>query len=229
MSYTKQLGIFVRDPQPGTVKTRLVPPLTSEEACNLYAAFVADLLKRVYKMKRVRTTVFYHGDRSDRLVSMVPDRFAIEPQHGETLGKRLVNALEQLLGNDATRLAVIIGSDSPDIPLAYLKRAYAKLKHRDVVLGPSSDGGYYLVGARGRVPAIFDGISWGSKSVLADTLDRIAASSLRSDVLPLWYDVDTEHSLDLLAQMVRARRMARSDRLLATERALAAIGRLGGE
>ncbi|MGD8413151.1 MAG: TIGR04282 family arsenosugar biosynthesis glycosyltransferase [Candidatus Latescibacterota bacterium] len=222
MAYEKQLGVFVKPPRPGEVKTRLTPPLSPEEASRLYRAFTVDLLARLGRIKKVRGTVFYAGGDASDLTNVLPKGYSVSAQEGGTLGERLAAAFRRLLSGDG-RSAVIIGSDSPDLPIQYVKRAFLKLKHKDVVLGPAADGGYYLVGARSPVPAIFEGIDWGGSSVLHQTLRQIEKNNLTLSVLPLWYDVDTPESLRLLRDLMGARRIERSGRLMATEAALSEI------
>lgn len=219
MAYSKKLGIFVKTPRPGKVKTRLVPPLSNEKACELYRAFLQDLLGRLERLKKTDTTIFVSGDDAQEIRELAPERFRLQPQEGKDLGERLRNAFAHLLRQDRDT-AVIIGSDSPDLPLVFLKRAWLKLKHRDVVLGPSSDGGYYLIGLKKAARPLFNGVSWGSDAVLEQTLDRIHEHRLAFSLLPLWYDVDTPDSLSLLRSMVLARRIEHRDRLLHTERVL---------
>jgi rSAM/selenodomain-associated transferase 1 len=228
MAYQKRLGVFVRVPEPGTVKTRLCPPLSGEEACRLYSAFIRDLLDRVGKLKKVRRTVFYAGSDPQKLTDLITTDYELCPQRGDTLGERMAGAFDRLLDAEC-RAAVIIGSDSPDVPVQYLKRAFLRLKHKDVVLGPAADGGYYLVGLRMRAPEIFEGVEWGDNGVLGQTVERIQARGLSLSLLPLWYDVDTAASLQLLRDMIRARRVERSGRLMATEAVLADLFRPGGK
>lgn len=222
MAFEKRLGVFVKVPEPGTVKTRLVPPLNAEEACRLYTAFLDDLFARVGRLRRVRGTVFYSGESPDKLTDVIPHGYNVYPQRGGSLGERLQAAFQTLLEGD-DRLALIIGSDSPDIPIQYVKRAFLKLKHKDVVLGPACDGGYYMVGLKSPAPELFDDIDWGGQTVFEQTLERIYQRGLALSIMPLWYDVDTSASLSLLATMIRARRIERSGRLPATEAVLAEI------
>lgn len=221
MSYAKRLGIFVRTPVEGTVKTRLVPPLSTEDACALYLGFLADLFRRVQRLKSVRVTVFHAGEELDALSALVPKGWTLAPQEGADLGERLVAASRHLLGGGAR--AVIIGSDSPDLPIQYIRRAFQRLKHKDVVLGPATDGGYYLVGLRAAAPAVFAGVSWGGDTVLRQTVGNIRNCGLTLHVLPMWYDVDTEPSLRLLETMMEARAIEGRDRLVETEKALEQI------
>jgi rSAM/selenodomain-associated transferase 1 len=207
MAYRKQLGIFVKEPVPGAVKTRLVPPLSPEEACALHEALAADVFRRAGRLVKVSVTVFYAGATPGSLAAAMPPRAARVAQEGDDLGARLRAAFDHLLAGEG-RTAVIIGSDSPDLPLPYLKRAFQRLKHHDVVLGPSVDGGYYLIGLRRALPALFEGVRWGSEAVFAQTLDAVARAGASLALLPVWYDVDDAPSLALLESLERARRLA---------------------
>lgn len=231
MSYFRKLGIFVKIPESGHVKTRLVPPLADEDACQLYDAFLRDLFIRLDKLKKVDVTVFFTGgDDPSTLQEFAPARFRFVAQAGRDLGQRLSSAFAQLLADEGDA-AVIIGSDSPDLPLTFVKRAFLKLKRKDVVLGPASDGGYYLIGLTRLRGELFSGPAWGSETVLAETLEIIRSHSLSCSILPLWYDVDDAHTLALLRSMLLGRQIERRDRLHHTERALKQIlerGRVKG-
>jgi len=222
MAYAKKLGVFVRVPEVGQVKTRLIPPLDASGACELYTAFLRDLFDRLGKLKKVSGTVFYTGGAPDGLVGFLPPRYQLVEQEGESLGDRLHNAFEILLDGEGST-AAIIGSDSPDIPIAFVKRAHQKLKHKDVVLGPAFDGGYYLIGLREIVPSIFDGVAWGEKTVLRETLEKVKAGDLAFSLLPPWYDVDDETSLAMLQNMLLAKQIEHGGRLQHTERVLSRL------
>jgi rSAM/selenodomain-associated transferase 1 len=219
MAYLKKLGIFVKDPQEGDIKTRLVPPLSEGDACELYRAFLEDLFKRVQKLKKCSVTAFYSGASADPVREMLPKGWSLTPQRGNTPGERLQHAFEALLAEEGN-YAVIIGSDSPDIPLLAIKRAYNKLKHKDVVLGPSADGGYYLIGLKQQFPALFEDVPWGEDSALRRALEIVASRNMNLSLLPLWYNVDTPQSLELLETMMLGKRIERSGRLHRTERVL---------
>ena len=221
----KQLGIFVRCPVPGAVKTRLSPPLSPEQACELYRAFISDLSRRVSRPGKHDITIFYSGDDPGTLEGLLPARARLEPQQGGHLGERLQNAFGQLLQDGASEMpAVIIGSDSPDLPVTYIKRAFQKLRHRDVVLGPAVDGGYYLVGLKSPAPGIFDDISWGEEVVYEESLRAIEALDLALGTLPYWYDVDSFEGLRTLRSSVHARVIEKRDRLAAIEEVLKTFG-----
>ena len=222
MAYVKKLGIFVKTPVPGQVKTRLVPPLSEDQACDLYRAFLQDLFGRIAKVKKVAGTIFYSGDDPDTIREMAPPRYDVVAQEGESLGERLRNAFGVLLGGEDA-VAVIIGSDSPDIPLSFLKRAFLKLKHKDIVIGPASDGGYYLIGLKNIVEPLFNGVTWSKDTVLRETLEKVHTENLACSLLPLWYDVDDVKSLALLQSMLLAKKIEKRDRLPFTERLLSKL------
>lgn len=222
MNYGKKLGIFCREPRPGEVKTRLTPPLSPVQACTLYEAFLRDLFGRLDKLKKIKPTVFYDGENPEKLKGLIPDRYRLTPQDGTDLGQRMLHAFEKMTGAE-NRAAVIIGSDSPDIPIQYIKRAFLKLKHKDVVLGPSFDGGYYLIGAKSPHAGLFEGVDWGTSGVFGQTVQRVRKLDLSLALLPMWYDVDTPDSVDLLRCMIKARRLEGSGLLPESEAALAAM------
>lgn len=219
MRYLRKLGIFVKIPAPGQVKTRLVPPLEPDQACELYTAFLKDLFTRLPRLKKLSGTVFYAGANADDLAGLIPDRYPLRPQTGENLGARMIHAFEEMLTGEATS-AVLIGSDSPDIPLAFVKRAFQKLKNADIVLGPAFDGGYYLIGMKRPIRPVFEGIAWSEPTVMRDTLERVRAANLSLSMLPPWYDVDSLESLRFLQTMLTARKTTRTDRLLHTEKVI---------
>jgi rSAM/selenodomain-associated transferase 1 len=108
---------------------------------------------------------------------------------GRDLGEKFINAFHDRF-NEGYKKVVVIGSDSPTIPVEYIRRAYRELEKNDFVLGPCTDGGYYLVGAKKISEKIFRGIPWDSPQVLNITLDKLHANRVRYSLLPFWYDVD---------------------------------------
>ena len=107
----------------------------------------------------------------------------------------MTEAFEWSFGEGAES-AVVLGSDAPTLPATHVDQAFNLLVRSEIVLGPSTDGGYYLIGLSGPHPEVFAGIDWGTDSVFARTLERTAGLTL--DLVPLWYDVDTPEDLDLL-------------------------------
>ena len=196
-----RLGILVRTPATEDVD-RL--GISLEAASDLYSAFVDDLAARI--APGYRPTIFVDDAVSSRSTRFDP-KWAVIPQVEGSLGHRLAVAFEHLLRTPGDR-AVIIKSDSPDFPLAHLKRAFQRLKHRDVVLGPAPGGGYYLIGLSKPAPSLFANIAWGTSQVFAQTLDAIEREGLSLALASPWYGVDDAASLDFFASLQRARAIA---------------------
>ena len=220
--YNRKLGIFLQIPVPGEIKTRLARPLTAAEARDLHRAFLADLFARISRLKKISATVFYAGEDTTVIQDLIPSKYPLVPQEGASPAERLENAFRKLLGNEGN-VACIIGSKSPDLPLVYLKRAYVKLKHRDVVLGPTFDGGCYLIALKRLIPDLLQDVAWGETGVLGNALGKVQSKELSCALLPPWYDVDTMESLSLLKTMLLARKIEGRDRLRHVERVLDTI------
>ncbi|MFZ5863526.1 MAG: TIGR04282 family arsenosugar biosynthesis glycosyltransferase [Nitrospirota bacterium] len=186
------VAVFAKAPLPGTVKTRLIPPLTPAQAARLHAAFVADTLRRVASLDVARFLACTPQPRHPFLSACGRRYHARTIAQGSgDLGARMQRVAARLL----TRYpkVVIIGTDSPTLPIAYIENALRTLDWADIVFGPSEDGGYYLVGQRRLYPKMFQGIPWGGPDVLASSLDKIPRA--RVALLPPWYDVDRPRDL----------------------------------
>lgn len=177
------LAIFARDPaERGKTRLQLDPTSATE----LYEAMLADVVGKLAQVRApLSASLWYaHGIGPD---FGLPTR----AQKGDGLGARMRHAFATML---ATHSAVIIvGSDSPTLPARCIDQAVSALEHHDLVLGPSADGGYYLIGAR-RVPS-FDDVRWSCSTTFADT----AAANDGAHALEPWYDVDRPDDLRLLA------------------------------
>ncbi len=183
--------LFVKDPRPGAVKTRLTPPLTPQQAANLYKAFVVDTAATVGESAADLKVVAYTPDAArDSISGLVenPDDFQFWPQEEGDLGERMNAALRRSFELGCDR-AVIVGSDSPSLPGSLIDDGLELLKKTNVVIGPSTDGGYYLLGQRAGEEQLFDGIQWSTGRVLEQSLQGLGSSSL--SLLDPWYDVDT--------------------------------------
>jgi rSAM/selenodomain-associated transferase 1 len=203
------LIIFAKAPDPGQVKTRLSPPLTSDQAARLHEAFMLDVVHAAQPLVGVTQWLSCAPSTTHPFFRLLSRRFRLRllTQTGETLGERMASALRQVLDAGATR-AVLIGTDVPTLPGTMIRDAFRFLRRADVVLGPACDGGYYLVGVSRRVPPIFDEIPWGRSTVLESTLVLVNRLGLRCRLLPFWYDVDTLPSLRLLtAHLTSLRRV----------------------
>jgi hypothetical protein len=193
----KALLVVAKRPEPGQAKTRLSPPLTAQQAADLYEAFLCDTLHLIRRVPGVRPILAYLPDEAAGYFrSLAPD-FDLLPQRGADLGARLDHALTHCLTH-GFRQAVIMDSDSPTLPAAYLVRAFAALEAADVVLGPCDDGGYYLIGLKRPAPRLLRQVKMSTPDVVRDTLALAAAENLSVAQLPAWYDVDTASDLERL-------------------------------
>ncbi len=205
------LIVFAKDPIPGRVKTRLTPRITPDEAAKLYKAFSLDIISNARKLKRNsvnNVTVAYTpvgAEKAFRKLVEQPINFL--PQKGRNLGERMKNAFKQSFAEGAERV-VIIGTDSPTLPVSYIQKAFDVLKKIPVVIGPTFDGGYYLIGLSKQNDDIFDGVEWGTSRVFGQTLTRIKSLDTQVYILPPWYDVDTSEDLEFLRSHLLAMRMS---------------------
>ena len=156
-----------------------------------------------------RILVFTPEERRAEFAA-VAGRFALIPQTDGDLGERMSAFVEDQT-NAGARSVVLVGTDSPTLPVEYVERAFTELERADVVLGPATDGGYYLVGCGRRRPALFDGVTWGGGRVLAETVAALADPQWRLAVLPPWYDVDTPADWTMLCGHMAALRRAGAD------------------
>jgi rSAM/selenodomain-associated transferase 1 len=183
------LGVFAKEPRPGQVKTRLAADTSAEWAARVALAFLQDLLDRLTAVNATRVLAFTPTSAHSFFAELVRSRFLLTPQSESDLGQRMAAFFTQQFANGAERV-VLLGTDSPTVPLAFLEQTFEELEHTDVVIGPATDGGYYLIGCTGQAAPIFEGIAWGGNRVLLDTIARLDVRTGLS-VLPPWYDVDT--------------------------------------
>jgi len=186
----RQLGIFARFWEPGKVKTRLAARLGDAATAALYRRFVETLAERLGDMPGRRVLAVTPDDRAGEFGEVAGSQWRVEPQGPGELAARMRRYFEKAFAA-GMRKAVLIGSDSPTLPRRHVELAFELLHEHEVVLGPSADGGYYLVGAACRVPPIFDGIAMSRPAVWQQTVDRLNAAACSFGRLPDWYDVDT--------------------------------------
>jgi rSAM/selenodomain-associated transferase 1 len=196
MSKRRVLGLFAKWPEPGTVKTRLAHNDAAWGA-RVAHALLLDALQRFAAVNVQRMLVFTPAERESDFAVLTAERYALAPQQDGDLGQRLAAFFAQQFDADA-HAVVTIGTDSPTLPVEYVERAFAALENADVVLGPATDGGYYLVGCGPESPPLFDNIAWSSGRVLADTIAALTEPRWRLALLPPWYDVDTSEDWELL-------------------------------
>jgi rSAM/selenodomain-associated transferase 1 len=189
------IAIFAKAPEAGRVKTRLVPPLTMEEAARVARASLEDTARHIVSEVPAAWALFLDGDPDEATRALARDAgMAMRPQEGPGLGDRLKAAFRALRAEGARRV-LAIGSDSPTLDPARLHEAIESLAVCELALGPTEDGGYYLIGTSGEEESIFDGIPWGTAGAAAETLDRARVSGLGVRLLQPWYDLDDTHAL----------------------------------
>lgn len=200
------LQVFAREPVEGRVKTRLIPALGAAAATAVYRRLLARTLQAAAQADVDRVEVWL--DREPGSASfgskLSEQGFFPSVQPDTDLGGRMLAAIGD--GLDRARQVVLVGSDCPSLTPAYLDRAFATLDQKDVVIGPTHDGGYILVGMRHAEPALFDGIRWSTPQVLAQTRDRLRQLELGWGELPLQHDIDEAADLDAFPDLLQGPR-----------------------
>jgi uncharacterized protein len=198
------IAIVAKAPRPGAVKTRLCPPLTAEDAAELYRAFVADKVEQVRSVTAARGAIVYTPDEGRGFFERLAPDLLLIPQQGTDLGARLVTSFDWFFG-EGYPAAAFIDSDSPTLPREFLLQALDLMASPDVdvVLGPSADGGYYLIGLRKACPELFMRMPWSTPRIFAETMARAQQLGLRVASLPPWFDVDTGLDLERLECSLR--------------------------
>lgn len=198
------LTVMIKAPRPGQSKTRLTPPLRPEEAAALSRCFyqdTADLLAEVTALDQFGAQGAAYAPAGSELefINLVRPDTVMIPQRQGALGERLAGVVDDLFSVGSAAVA-LIGSDTPTVPPAcYLELLEVLRSDPDaVVLGPADDGGYYVLGMSRALPALFEGITWSTNQVFAQTLERIEGLRLRPHILPRWHDVDDFAGLLLL-------------------------------
>ncbi|MBT8402118.1 MAG: TIGR04282 family arsenosugar biosynthesis glycosyltransferase [Rhodothermia bacterium] len=191
------LIVFAKPPEEGRVKTRLSPTLTPREAADLYRCFLYDSLAQYDRFGRPARLYLSEGDVPNDLPEMAVET-SIHRQEGDGLGSRMANAfLESFAAG--FNASVIIGTDHPTLPDEFLQLAFDALAEpMQVVIGPSEDGGYYLLGMNHFFPVIFQDMEYSHPDVFGQTIERLLGTDAGITVLPAWYDVDTPEELERL-------------------------------
>jgi hypothetical protein len=220
----KALLVVAKQPAAGQTKTRLCPPLDSATAAALYECFLRDTLALMRQVPTARPSIAYlPADAEPYFRALAPD-MGLTPQRGADLGERLANLLDDALAAGATQ-AVVMDSDSPSLPVAYLAEAFAALDgSADLVLGPCDDGGYYLIGLKRSEPRLLREVQMSTPRVVQETLALAAELGLRTALLPTWYDIDTVAELWRLQQELA---LASAERCPATREFLARMPQWG--
>lgn len=186
---SQTLLIFIRNPQFGKVKTRLASTVGEAEALRIYQILLEKTREVALGVSAQR--LLFYSDFIEKNDDWPEAEFSKKMQTGGDLGQRMEQAFRTAFEAGA-RKAVIIGSDCPELTGKVLQTAFDLLENADFVLGPTRDGGYYLLGMKKLEPSVFHGIEWSTAAVRAKTLEKIEALGKTCALLPTLADVDTE-------------------------------------
>jgi uncharacterized protein len=184
----RALVVIAKEPVAGAVKTRLAADVGADGAARAAAAMLSDTVAVITQVDAEPWVCFTPTDARRRMARLAPGCGLLAQVEGD-LGDRLAGCFAALLGGGAERV-VIVGADTPHVPRATYEAAFALLEQVDVVLGPASDGGYYLVGAKAALPELFVGVPMGTDTVLQVTIQRAIRHRLRIATVPMLRDLD---------------------------------------
>lgn len=188
----KVLLIFIKNPELGKVKTRLAKSIGEVKALQVYK----ELLKKtitVAERTEARRQVWY-SSYIDDLDGISTDKFEKYLQSGSNLGERMSNSFQQAFEEGVDQVA-IIGSDCPSLNEGIIENAFDQLQKHDLVIGPSEDGGYYLLAMNRFYEALFEDIEWSTESVLESTIQKAKKEELKVFQLPVLNDIDNIEDL----------------------------------
>lgn len=234
-AYGCALTIMAKLPHAGACKTRLVPPLTYDQAAALSTCFLRDTARNIASVANADNAcgaaAYTPRAQDAELLALFPPNFMFVEQRGVTFGERLYNAATDLFEAGFASVC-LIDSDSPTLPGAYLSAAVRRLQRPGdrVVLGPALDGGYYLIGLKAPHSHLFANVPWSTSRVLEQTIERANECGLDVELLPQWYDVDDASALAKLSEEIVFGTAPRGYRACETEaflRTLAASRGLG--
>jgi len=204
----RALIVFVREPRAGAVKTRLGRTVGMERAAEIYRACAEEVfrLARTAARENIGVTVSYAPESDPeqirRWVNAQGFQFAV--QEGSSLGDRMRNAMAHAMDRGAEKV-LLVGSDIPELDEVILREAWRRLERDPVVLGPTPDGGYYLIGERAPLKDLFAGIAWSTSSVFEQTCAAAQAQELSVGILPVRADIDREEDFRAYQQRLRER------------------------
>ena len=189
------LLVFVKEPRPGAVKSRLAAAIGPDRAARVYQAIAEEAIRRTAPRgdEFQRLLVFSPPEARERIAEWLPGEALAEQSEGD-IGERMARAFEESFARGARRV-VLVGSDVPALSREDVMEAIESLDDQDVVIGPAADGGYYLLALKRADPGLFQGIEWSTPHVLTATLDRAVRLGRSVRVLHTLADVDTAEDL----------------------------------
>ncbi len=192
--------VFARAPVAGQVKTRLTPNLDAGWIVDLYKCFVMDTLNTLSQAGLPVRLCYDPPDSGGIMRDWLGNGITCQAQDGKDLGEKMANAFASAFASGIDR-AILVGTDTPDLPATIFTNAFSALADHDAVIGPALDGGYYLISFRSDTfrPSIFKDIAWSTASVYANTLARLTECHALVHRLPTWRDIDSLADLGALA------------------------------
>jgi len=188
--------LLIKYPEEGYVKSRLEKHICGKIVVEIYRNFILDILTMLNSSKIPFIILFSPMDALKKFESFLGTKYEYVPQKGNNLGERLKNGFAYVFNKEFIN-AIALASDIPDLSEEVLHEACATLENSDVVIGPSPDGGYYLIGFKRTTffPEIFEKIVWSSNTVFQETIERLKKVKRKVHILPLWSDIDTLEDL----------------------------------
>jgi len=183
------LIVFQKNPELGKVKTRLAKDIGDAEALDVYKRLIR-YTKAIIDPLHVEKQIWYSGWLEENDVWEISS-YRKFIQSGGDLGERMEHAFDQALGDRGDSRVCIIGTDCGELSAEIVKQAFDALNHHDFVVGPTSDGGYYLLGMSSRAPELFQNIAWSTSEVRKSTIQKIEELNKTFHLLPMLNDVDT--------------------------------------
>lgn len=190
------LGVFAKHWTPGQVKTRLAGSIGNEQAAEVYRSFVETTLVRLNQLQLTRTLAISPPNHREAFESIATG-WNITNQSDGDLGERMLRFFAGRFQEGHERV-VLLGTDSPHVPLEYVEEAFELLIENEAVFGPTEDGGYYLVGLSRRTDHLFEDIPWSTPKVWPTTKLRLQEAGMSHATVSAWYDVDTREDLERL-------------------------------
>ena len=219
-SFVNHLGLFAKYWQPGQVKTRLAATIGDDLACRLYRIFLFNLLDRLGISADSRWVVFSPAEQQDSFRSEIAESWQLQAQSDGSLGRRMEHFFDDRFSQcNQGRVAVgrggqtqsidchktiVIGADCPQITAREIADAFERLEGNDVVIGPSADGGYYLLGMRSQRANVFENVDWSTDRVLPQTIRLLEQQGKSYALLDVKTDVDDAKNLIELMQWLEA-------------------------
>jgi uncharacterized protein len=203
MAMKPHLLVFAKRPKAGEAKTRLCPPLSPAQAAAVAEALLRDTLPLAEHLTGWERTLAYAPRGARREMAALAPPWRLRLQRGSDLGARLEHAFAGRFAQGAGPV-VAIGADCPHMPAGRVEEAAAALEQADLVLGPTDDGGFYLIGLRRAAPGLFEGVRWSTEHALGDTLAQARRLRLRYGLLSPGYDVDEMEDLGRLRRALPA-------------------------